>query len=87
MGVYCINFTQSTGVTLNTTNKNVFLPFIHFIDCTTYDNAINIDMQFTVINASHYIIAITSSSTMNLKKAGFSRLIFDITAIKALGNM
>jgi len=63
---YYINFTQSTGVTLNTSHENVLLPFMHYIDCTTYDSTININLNFTVLNASFYTVIITSSSKMSL---------------------
>ena len=59
---------------------------MHFLDCNTSDSTININLDFTLLNGSHYKVLITSSSRMTLNYAGFSRLIFDKTAIEAMGN-
>ena len=83
---FYVNFTSSTGVTLNTSHENVLLPFMHYIDCNTSDTTINIDLNFTLLNSSFYTVIITSSSKMTLNYAGFSRLIFDKTDIEAMGN-
>lgn len=59
---------------------------MHYISLITYDNTIDINLNFTVLNSSFYTVIITSASKINLQYAGFSRLIFDKTAIEALGN-
>lgn len=59
---------------------------LHFIDITTYDNTIILDLDFGLANGSFYYIRTTSTSNMNINYAGFSRLIFDKTAIEAMGN-
>jgi hypothetical protein len=59
---------------------------MHNIDVRTYDNTINIDLDFIVINSSYYKVTISSTSNIYINFAGFSRLIFDKTAIEALGN-
>jgi len=73
-------------VKLNTSHENVLLPFLHYIDLTSYDTTINIDLTFSLANQSFYLVLIKSTSKMYLNYAGFSRLIFDKTAIEALGN-
>lgn len=59
---------------------------MHNIDVRTNDNTINIDLDFAVVNASFYKVTISSTSNIYINYAGFSRLIFDKTAIEALGN-
>jgi len=54
---------------------------MHYINVITYDNTIDIHLNFTVLNSSFYTVIITSTSKINLQYAGFSRLIFDKTAI------
>lgn len=83
---YYVNFTSSTGVTLNTSHENVLLPFMHYIDLTSYDGTVDINLNFSLLNGSFYTVVISSTSRMNLEYAGFSRLIFDKTAIEAMGN-
>lgn len=81
-----MNFTASTGVLLNTSHENVLLPFLHYLDVTTYDGTIDINLDFTLVNGSFYTVIISSSSYIEINYAGFSRLIFDKTAIEALGS-
>lgn len=71
---------------LNSSNENVLLPFVHYIDLISYDSTIDIDLNFTVLNQSFYSVTYKSTSNMWLNYAGFSRLIFDKTAIEAMGN-
>ena len=59
---------------------------MHYIHCRSYDNTIHINLDFTLLNASYYKVVISSTSNIYLEYAGFSRLIFDKTAIEALGN-
>ena len=59
---------------------------MHNIDVRTNDNTINIDLEFSVVNSSYYKVIISSTSNIYINYAGFSRLIFDKTAIEALGN-
>ena len=59
---------------------------MHYMDANTSDSTININLDFTLINGSFYTVIITSTSNMFLNYAGFSRLIFDKTAIEAMGN-
>lgn len=83
---YDVNFTASTGVVLDTSHENVLLPFLHYLNVTTYDNTIDINLDFIVLNTSHYRVTISSASNIFINYCGFSRLIFDKTAIEALGN-
>ena len=83
---YHVNFTRSTGVTLNPAHENVLLPFMHYIECATYDNTIDIGLEFGLLNTSYYMVRVSSTSNMWVKYTGFSRIIFDKTAIEALGN-
>jgi len=59
---------------------------MHYIDLTTYDNTVDINLDFTVCNQSFYTVIISSTSRLYLNYAGFSRLIFDKTAIESMGN-
>jgi hypothetical protein len=59
---------------------------MHYIDCITTDSTIDINLEFNLLNGSYYSVIIRSSSNMKLNYAGFSRLIFDKTAIEAMGN-
>lgn len=59
---------------------------MHYIDLEAYDGPPSIRLNFSVLNSSYYSVLITSPSKMYLKYAGFSRLIFDKTAIEALGS-
>lgn len=54
---------------------------MHYIDCNTGDFTIDLDLSFTLLNASYYSVVIKSTSAMTVNYAGFSRLIFDKTAI------
>ncbi len=56
------------------------------MDLNTSDSTINIHLNFTLVNGSFYTVIISSTSDMFLNYAGFSRLIFDKTAIEAMGN-
>lgn len=58
---------------------------MHYIDCNTGDGTIDLELNFTLLNASFYSVAIKSTSGMTVKYAGFSRLIFDKTAIENMG--
>lgn len=62
------------------------LPFLHYIDIQTYDNTIDINLNFSLVNGSYYTVIISSTSRIYINYVGFSRLIFDKTAIEALGN-
>jgi len=64
----------------------VLLPFLHYIDVTTRDGTVDINLNFSLLNSSYYTVIITSTSNMTLNYAGFSRMIFDKTAIEALGS-
>lgn len=64
----------------------MLLPFLHYLDITTRDSTIDINLNFSLVNGSYYTVIISSTSNMTLNYAGFSRLIFDKTAIEALGN-
>lgn len=83
---YFVNFTASTGVLLDTSHDNALLPFMHYIYCSSNDNTIDIQLDFTLVNGSFYKVQIATTSNIYIKYAGFSRLIFDKTAIEALGN-
>ena len=67
-------------------HENVLLPFVHYLDITTYDSTINLNLVFFLSSNTTYSVTYTSTSNMQLNYAGFSRLIFDKTAIEALGN-
>lgn len=53
---------------------------------TTYDSVIDINLNFSLVNGSYYTVIVSSSSNCDINTIGFSRLIFDKTAIEALGN-
>ena len=59
---------------------------MHYIDLSTKGTSIDFDLNFVVENISFYRVDITSTSNITIKYIGFSRLIFDKTAIEALGN-
>lgn len=82
---YYINFTQSTNVTLNLANENGMLAFQHMINVTSSALCFNIDIIFRVFNSSYYEVTISSYCNMIMNQFGFSRIIFDKTAIQALG--
>lgn len=83
---YYVNFTASTGVTLNLANDNTMLAFQHMIDVTSPSLCFEIDIIFRVFNASFYEVQIGSQCAgLQLTTFGFSRIIFDRTAIQALG--
>ncbi len=85
MITYYINFTQSTNVTLNLANDNAMLAFQHMINATSTALCFNIDIIFRVLNSSFYEVTISSYCNMVMNQFGFSRIIFDKTAIQALG--
>ena len=43
-------------------------------------------MSFTLLNGSYYGVTFSTISSMRVNYAGFSRMIFDKTAIEALGD-
>ena len=47
---------------------------------------VDLNLNFNLVNASYYGVSIATTSHMWVRYAGFSRLIFDKTAIEALGN-
>jgi hypothetical protein len=59
---------------------------MHYIDAITYDSTLDIALDFRLINSSFYAFVISSTSHIYLNYVGFSRLIFDKTAIEAMGN-
>ncbi len=67
-------------------HENVVLPFVHYLDITTYDSTIELNLVFYLSSSTTYSVTYKSKSDMFLNYAGFSRLIFDKTAIEALGN-
>lgn len=81
-----VNFTASTGVTLNTSHENVLLPFLHYINLVSNDNTYDIHLNFSLVNQSFYTVIVSSTSNMSMTAVGFSRLIFDKTAIEAMGS-
>lgn len=83
---YYVNFTRSTGVTLNTAHENVLLPFLHYLECDTNDGSMDVGLNFSLLNGSYYTVIISTTSNMYLNYAGFSRLIFDKTLIESLGE-
>lgn len=69
-------------MTLDLTHENGMLAFQHIMDADSSDNCYNIDIVFQIFNASFYeVIISTECSTMSLYRFGFSRIIFDKTAI------
>ena len=80
-----INYTESTGFTLNTSNEIVLLPFLHYIECTTDDSTIDMALDFSIINSSYYSASISTTSNMHIKYAGVSRVLFDKTIMEAGG--
>lgn len=84
--LFYVNFTASTGVTLNLANDNAMLAFQHIIDVYNPSLCFEIDIIFRVFNASFYEVQIGSQCTgLQMTTFGFSRIIFDRTAIQALG--
>lgn len=82
---YYVNFTQSTGVILNLSNDNGMLAFQHIINVTSTALCFNIDIIFRVFNSSFYEVTISTYCNMIMSQFGFSRIIFDRTAIQNLG--
>jgi hypothetical protein len=62
------------------------LPFLHYIDIESNDGTMDLSLSFTLLNASYYQVIIGTSSNMYINYCGFSRLIFDKTAIEAMGS-
>lgn len=46
----------------------------------------DIDLDFSLTNGSYYQLIITTQADMTLKQIAVSRMIFDKTAIEAIGN-
>ena len=59
---------------------------MHYIHAVTYDTTLDVALDFRLINSSFYAFVISSTSNIYLNYVGFSRLIFDKTAIEAMGN-
>ena len=78
---YHVNFTRSTGVLLDTAHENVLLPFMHYIYLRTYDTTIDLNLDFILVNGSYYRVTVSTTSHIWVRYAGFSRIIFDKTAI------
>ena len=64
---YYVNFTASTGVLLNTSHDNALLPFMHYIYCTTNDNSIDIQLDFSLVNGSFYKVTIATTSNIYVR--------------------
>ena len=67
-------------------HENIVQPFLHYISLYSYDGTIDIDLNFTLMNGSFYGLIVKSSSNMMLNKMAISRMIFDKSAIEAMGN-
>jgi hypothetical protein len=78
---YFVNFTQSTNVTLNLTNDNAMLAFQSMFNVTSPSLCFSIDIIFVILNSSHYQVKVSTFCNMTLGQFGFSRIIFDKTAI------
>jgi hypothetical protein len=61
------------------------LAFQHIIDVQSSALCFQIDIIFRVFNESFYEVKIATTCAMNMTVFGFSRIIFDKTAIQALG--
>ncbi len=61
------------------------LAFQHIIDVQSSALCFQIDIIFRVFNESFYEVKIATTCLMNMTVFGFSRIIFDKTAIQALG--
>jgi len=56
------------------------------MDIDSYDGTIDIDLNFTLVNGSYYTLIVKSDSDIMLNKIAISRMIFDKTAIEAMGS-
>lgn len=82
---FFINFTDSTGVILDMTHENVLLAFQHSFDITAYYGCWGVDIDFSLANGSFYQVDVSSTCELVVWGFGFSRIIFDKTAIEADG--
>lgn len=83
---YHVNFTQSTGVILDLTHDNAMIAFQHIFDINSPSKCFDLQLSFTVYNQSFYEVKVsTQCADMILYEFGFSRMIFDKTAIENLG--
>ena len=82
---YYINFTASTGVILDLTHSNGMLAFQHIIDVVSPSSCFQIDIVFRIFNSSYYEVVVSTTCSLTMYAFGFSRMIFDKTAIEALG--
>lgn len=57
------------------------LVFLHLIDLTYYGSTIDFSIDMIVRNVSYYSVKIASTSDIYVNYIGFSRMIFDKTAI------
>ena len=53
---------------------------------TSNTGEIDIDLNFSLINGSFYTLVISTQADMTLNNIAISRMIFDKTAIEAIGN-
>jgi hypothetical protein len=82
-----INFTFTTGTTLDLTHDNAMLVFQHIWNLSNVSNGCyGVDIAFVVVNASFYQATFTSNCSLQHCALGFSRFIFDKTAIESLGS-
>ena len=59
---------------------------MHYIYLRTYDTTIDLNLDFILVNGSYYRVTVSTTSHIWVRYAGFSRIIFDKTAIEAMGN-
>lgn len=83
-----MNFTNSTGMVLNSLHDNAMLIYQDTIDVVTYSTPKCFEVTYTIsiLNSSYYEALVTSNCpSMDLWSLGASRIIFDKTAIEAGG--
>ena len=61
------------------------LAFQHIIDVVSPSGCFEVDIVFRIFNQSFYEVVASTSCSLTLYAFGFSRMIFDKTAIEALG--
>lgn len=79
---YSVNFTASTNTTLDLTHDNVMIPFQHIMDISSLTKCFDIKIALILYNQNYYKAQVATSCTdLTVYKIGFSRIIYDKTAI------
>jgi len=56
------------------------------MDIVSNDGTLDIDMNISLLNQSFYTLIVKTSSLITINSLSVSRMIFDKTAIEAMGN-